>query len=174
MRPSPGRIYPFAVKLNRRMGRYLEDLRSREVEAVVAPRGPDVQIVEAGGCYLLHGFVKKPHLSPVDFPDQTGLECIANRLRMESMLDARLVRSCPLLLLTAGLITARVVSAALARFPGRFNVILSYDGESCAVRFHKIRPGERWLLEDLEEYVDEGVLVFEAGTDTPFPALLRA
>jgi hypothetical protein len=156
------------------MGRYLADLRSRDVEAVVPPRGIDVQIVEAGGCFLLNGFVKKPHLSPADFPDPTGLECIANRLRMESMLDARLVRSCPLLLLTAGLLTARAMSQALARYPDRFNVILSYDGESCAVRFHKIRAGERWLAEDLEGYVDEGVLVFEAGSDVPVPALLTA
>jgi hypothetical protein len=78
------------------------------------------------------------------------------------------------LLLTAGLITARTVSAALARYPGRFNVILSYDGESCTVRFHKIRAGQRWLAEDLEGYVDEGVLVFEAGSDAPVPALLTA
>ena len=174
MRAGRKRVYACRVKLNSRMGRYLSDLRSREVEAVVAPRAPDVQIVETGGCYLLHGFVKKPHLSPGDFPDQTGLECSANRLRMESMLDPKLVRTCPLLLLTAGLLTARAVSAALSRFPGRFNVILSYDGESCALRFHKIRAGERWLLDDLEEYVDEGVLVFEAGPDAPLPALLPA
>jgi len=43
------------MKFNRRMGRYLEDLRSREVEGVVPPRGPDVQIVEAGGCFLCAG-----------------------------------------------------------------------------------------------------------------------
>jgi hypothetical protein len=162
------------MKLNRKMGRYLADLRSRDVEAVVPPRAVDVQIVETGGCFLLNGFVKKPHLSPADFPDPTRLECSANRLRMESMLDARLVRSCPLLLLTAGLLTARAMSQALARYPDRFNVILSYDGESCAVRFHKIRAGERWLAEDLEGYVDEGVLVFEAGSDVPVPALLTA
>jgi hypothetical protein len=157
------------------MGRYLADLRSRDVDAVVPPRGLDVQIVETGGCFLLHGFVKHPHLSPADFPDPTGLECSANRLRMESMLDARLGRTCPLLLLTAGLLTARAMSEALSRHRGRFNVILSYDGEeSCVVRFHKIRAGERWLADDLEGYVDEGVLVFEAGSEIPVPALLTA
>jgi hypothetical protein len=164
--------YAFGVKLNRRMGGYLDDLRSREIEAVVPARGPDVHIVEAGGCFLFRGFVEKPHLSPADFKDQTGLECSANRLRMESMLDTRLTRSCPLLLLTAGLLTARAVSAALARHAALFNVILSYDGESCTVRFHKVRAGQRWLLADLEEYVDEGVLVFQAGNDVPVPALL--
>jgi len=162
------------MRLNRRMGRYLQDLRSREVDAIVPPRGPDVQIVERGGCFLLGGFLKKPHMSTAEFPDETGLECIANRLRMETMLEPRLASSCPLLLLTAGLVTARTFSAALARYHGRFNVILSYDGESCAVRFHKIRAGQRWLAEDLEGYVDEGVLVFEAGADSPLPALLSA
>src|SRR2546428_10709758 len=127
------------MKFTRRMERYLQDLRSREVEAVVPPRGPDVQIVETGGCFLLRGFVSNPHLSPVDFPDQTALECSANKLRMEAMLDSRLVRSCPLLLLTAGLLTARLVSPALARYPGRLNGILSSDGQSCARRLPKIR-----------------------------------
>ena len=161
------------MKFNRRMGRYLEDLRSRAVDAVV-PRGPDVQIVETGGCFLLRGFVSKPHLSPVDFPDETALECSANKLRMEAMLDARLVSSCPLLLLTAGLLTARALSRELSHHLARFNVILSYDGDCCAVRFHKIRAGQRWLAADLEEYVDEGVLVFEAGAQNAVPQLLHA
>jgi hypothetical protein len=162
------------MKLNRRMERYLADLRSREVEAdsLVPGLWPKVQIVETGGCFFLNGFVRKPHLSPADFPDPTALECSANKLRMETMLDARLVASCPLLLLTAGLMTARAVSRELALQPARFNVILSYDGECCAVRFHKIRAGQRWLAEDLEGYVDEGVLAFEAGRETPLPSLL--
>jgi hypothetical protein len=162
------------MRLNRRMERYLADLRSREVEAgfPVPGRGPDVQVVEAGSCWLLGGFVKKPHLSPADFPDATGLECSANKLKMEAMFPPRIVASCPLLLLTAGLLTARALSVELSRYPGRFNVILSYDGDSCVVRFHKIRAGERWLSEDLEGYVDEGVLVFEAGSAAPMPAML--
>ncbi len=162
------------MRLNRRMESYLQDLRSREVEAAFpAPgRGPDVSVVEAGGCWLLGGFAKKPHLSPADFRDATSLECSANKLRMEAMFPERIVDSCPLLLLTAGMLTAKTLAAELARHPARFNVILSYDGESCAVRFHKLRAGERWLAEDLEGYVDEGVLVFEAGRDAPAPALL--
>src|SRR2546428_1428148 len=123
------------MKFNRRMERYLQDLRSREVEAVVPPRGPDVQIVETGGCFLLRGFVSNPHLSPVDFPDQTTLECSANKLRMEAMLDARLVRSCPLLLLTAGLPTAPFFSIPLSCYPGPFELILSDHCDGCAAPF---------------------------------------
>jgi hypothetical protein len=91
---------------------------------------------------------------------------------MEAMLEPRLVDSAPLLLLTAGLFTARALSRELARYPARFNIIVSYDGESCAVRFHKIRAGQRWLADDLEGYVDEAVLVVEAGADSAWPALL--
>ena len=161
------------MKLNRRMERYLADLRSREVAADFRlPGGPEVAIVETGGCFLLRGFVHKPHVSVRDFPDETGLECFANKLRMDSMFEPGLVDSCPLLLLTAGLMTARVISRELAHYRARFNVIVSYDGDTCAVRFHKIRSGQRWLAEDLEGYVDEGVLVFEAGTELPLPALL--
>src|SRR5439155_4532942 len=80
-----------AMKLNRRMERDLADLRSRQVEAdsILPGLWPKVQIVEAGGCFLLDGFARKPHLSPADFPDQTGLECSANKLRMEAMLEPR-------------------------------------------------------------------------------------
>jgi hypothetical protein len=84
---------------------------------------------------------------------------------VERMLDPHLVYVCPLLLLTGGLFIAEQVSKRLIGLPGRFNVIVSYDGESCAVRFHKIRDGEKWLSEDLESYVDEGILVIEAGAD---------
>ena len=158
------------------MERYLADLRSRQVDAdlPIPGKGPDLAVVQAGGCFLLRGFTKRPHLSPADFPDPTNLECSANRLLMDGMFDAHIIDSCPLLLLTAGLITARALSRELQQHAARFNVIVSYDGDSCAVRFHKVRAGERWLADDLEGYVDEGVLVFEAGADMPMPALLTA
>ena len=156
------------------MEKHLRDLRSRQVEAdgLLPGRWPPVQIVKAGKCFLLQKFAKKPHLSPADFPDPTSLECSANRMKMELLLDPRLVESCPLLLLTAGLFTARAVAVELAQHGGKFNVIVSYDGESCAVRFHKVRAGERWLAEDLEGYADEGVLVFEAGQGAAAPAMI--
>jgi hypothetical protein len=161
------------MKLNVRMRRYLADLRSREVDASTVPPGAGVEVVEAGGLFLLRGFVQRPHLALADFRDETGLECAANRLRMEAMIAPRLARSAPLLLLTAGLMTAGTMAAALRKFAGSsFNVIVSYDGEGCAVRFHKIRRGQRWLAEDLEDYDGEGVLVFEAGAEMPAPALL--
>jgi hypothetical protein len=158
------------MRSNQPMKSYLADLRSREVDASTLA-APKVDIVEAGGVFLLSGAMRKRPLHASEFPDATKLECSANRLRMESMVAPRLARACPLLLLTAGLMTARAMAVELTRFQGRFNVILSYDGDSCAVRFHKIRAGERWLADDLDDTYAEGVLVFEAGAAVEVPAL---
>ena len=165
------------MKLNRRMQRYLGELRSRSIDAepMVPGKWPDLSVVEVNGFVFLESFRKKPSLRPADFDGPSALEACANKLLMEKMLDPRLVAVCPLLLLTAGLLTAEAVSRKLVGLPGRFNVIVSYDGESCAVRFHKIRAGDGWLAEDLESYVDEGVLVVEAGAGlTAFAQLAAA
>jgi hypothetical protein len=165
------------VKLNRRMQRDLGELRSRSIDAepLLPGKWPDLSLAEVNGFVLLDSFRRKPSMRPADFEGPSSLEACANKLLMERMLDPRLVAACPLLLLTAGLLMAEALSRKLALLPGRFNVIVSYDGESCAVRFHKIRPGQRWLSEDLESYVDEGVLVVEAGPGlTPFAQLAAA
>jgi hypothetical protein len=165
------------VKLNRRMQRDLGELRGRSIDAepLLPGKWPDLSLAEVNGFVLLDSFRRKPSLRLVDFDGPSSLEACANKLLMERMLDPRLVAACPLLLLTAGLLMAEALSRKLAVLPGRFNVIVSYDGESCAVRFHKIRAGERWLSEDLESYVDEGVLVVEAGPGlTPFAQLAAA
>jgi hypothetical protein len=155
------------LKLNRRMRGYLGDLRSRHIDAepLLPGKWPDLSLSQVGDVVLLDSFCKKPSLRPADFAVASALECCANKLQLEKMLDPRLAVACPLLMLTGGLLLAGEVSRRLLSLPGRFNVIVSYDGESCAVRFHKIRAGESWLSEDLESYVDEGVLVIEAGTD---------
>ena len=155
------------MKLNRRMQGYLEELRSRNVDAapMVPGKWPDLTVQQIGDIVLLDSFCKKPSLRPSDFGAASALECCANKVLVERMLDPYLVYVCPLLLLTGGLFIAEQVSKRLTGLPGRFNVIVSYDGESCAVRFHKIREGESWLCEDLESYVDEGILVVEAGPD---------
>jgi hypothetical protein len=165
------------MKVNRRMQGYLGELRSRSIDAepLLPGKWPDLTVAEVNGLVLLESFRRKPSLRLADFDGPSALEACANKILMEKMLDPRLVAACPLLLLTAGLLMAEAVSRKLVELPGRFNVIVSYDGESCAVRFHKIRAGERWLAEDLDAYVDEGVLVVEAGAGlTPFAQLAAA
>jgi hypothetical protein len=157
------------MRLNKRMRAHLYDLRRREVDGTVDPglaatRAP-LDLAESQGMVLLRQRNARAWRSRLtEFADPTNLECTANKLSLGDFLDERLTATCPLLLLLAGLLMAERVSHELERFEGRFNVILSYDGDSCALRFHRQRPGERWLHADLEEYdEEEGVLVFEAG-----------
>lgn len=150
------------MRLNRRMQVYLDELARREVSADDHAGVGAVEIQPAGEIFLLKAFLAHPPAIVVpSFEDRTGLECFANRIRMTDLVGEKLARGFPLLLLVTGLLVARRIAEELLRYPGRFNVIVSFDGDDCTVRFHKIRRGERWLLDDLEKYDDEGVMVIE-------------
>jgi len=155
------------MRFNQQMHGHLQDLKSREIGLALDPnfaaRAP-LAFEEHNGVVLLSRPAGAWRSRLANFGDRTNLECTANKLSVGELLDPRLSRAAPLLLLTAGLVLAERLPRELARFPGRFNIILSYDGESCALRFHRIREGESWLHEDLEEYDEEGVLVCESGT----------
>jgi hypothetical protein len=155
------------MRFNRQMHGHLLDLKSREIGLALDPtfaaRAPLDVAEHAGGVVLLKQPARGWRSRLAVFHDPTNLECTANKISVGDLLDPRWARSAPLLLLTAGLVLTERLSRELTAFPGRFNIILSYDGDSCAVRFHRIRPGEAWLHEDLEEYSEEGVLVCEAG-----------
>jgi hypothetical protein len=57
---------------------------------------------------------------------------------------------------------ARRLNRALAeRFGVSFDVIVSFDGREATVRFHKLRPGQTWLNENLEGYSEEGIAVLD-------------
>ncbi|GAC1542113.1 MAG: hypothetical protein NVS2B9_09150 [Myxococcales bacterium] len=154
------------MRTNRRMKAYLDDLRSREVSAhsLLPERMPgDLELVQAGECVVLRRVTQRPPRTLADLAHWTNVECLVNKLSMNDMVNPRLSRGVPLVLLMGGLLLAERFARQLAHFPGLYNVIVSYDGEGCAVRFHKVRAGERWLLDDLEDYNDEGVPVVAAG-----------
>ncbi len=154
------------MRMNRRMQEHLRELQSREIELALDPgfaARAQLNLEEVEELVLLVRPAGAWRSRLAAFDDRTNLECTANKLSVGDLLDPRLTASCPLLLLTAGLVLAERLPRELARYQGRFNLILSYDGESCALRFHRVRAGESWLHEDLEEYSEEGVLVFEAG-----------
>lgn len=158
------------MRTNRRMRAYLDDLRSRNVEAesLLPERLPgDLELVQKGDCVLLRRVSRRRLAGAAALPHFTSIECAANKLSMNDMVDPRLSRGVPLVLLMGGLLLAERFARQLSFFPGRYNVIVSYDGEACAVRFHKVRGGERWLADDLEDYAEEGVLVIEAGAEAP-------
>ncbi len=155
------------MRFNQQMHGHLLDLKSREVgltlDANFAARAKVAVEEHGGGVVLLQRPPGVWRSRLANFGDATNLECTANKISVGELLDPRLTKAAPLLLLTAGLVLAERLGTELSRLRGKFNIILSYDGESCALRFHRLRAGESWLHEDLEEYDEEGVLVCEAG-----------
>lgn len=148
------------------MRQYLDDLKSRHIDAALDPQlaaRADLSVELSGECTLLSRFLKTPRRPLGVFNDPTNLECNANKISMTEVIGERLGSTVPIALLAVGIAVAERITVELEHLEGRFNVILSYDGESCSLRFHRIRKGQSWLLKDLEDYDEEGVLVFEAG-----------
>ena len=52
----------------------------------------------------------------------------------------------------------RLANTPTERFKSGFAVIVAFDGSEATVRFHKLRPGQTWLSDNLEDY-EEGVAV---------------
>ena len=42
-----------------------------------------------------------------------------------------------------------------------FKIIMSIDDSYVSISFHMVREGESWLMDDLEEYKQEAILVME-------------
>src|SRR5262249_229298 len=99
-------------------------------------------------------------IKPDNFPDLTGYECFVNHVHIEDYLsDAELGSNA---LLNQGVLFAnKIVEELSSSFPGKqFKVIVATNESGCTVRFHLIRSGENWLSDDLENYGQEAILVF--------------
>jgi len=131
------------------MRRFLEQLKtdgsalSPELSSVL-----DAGFVEEKGCVLLAAKARGSALAPAK-EDETGFECFINHLHVEDLGEA--------------LEFARRFNKALAdAFTGNFVVIVSYDGREATVRFHRLRPDQSWLSENLEGYLEEGIAVLDS------------
>lgn len=88
--------------------------------------------------------------------DATALEAFVSHCHVDDELD--LPAGAPELLAQAGRYAGRLAAALAQAYPAdRFLVIFTV-GESCIVRFHKVRTGESWLVDDLESYGDAAVM----------------
>lgn len=160
-------------RTNARMRRLLEanpELRSprrtldspewRELGALV-----ESALIDVGGALVLQPFLA-PHggadASPFD--DLTAYECLVNDVRIDDWIENH--PDAPNAPLAAGLAAAARLWQRLREEGEAARVILSHDGECCALRFHRLRADESWLTEDLESYPLEAILAL----DTP-PAL---
>jgi hypothetical protein len=131
------------------MSHFMRDLQAHE--SGVSPGLSNVLargFVEDQGCVLLASEAHNSAFARVTGTyDETGYECFINHLHTKSLQEA--------------LELARRLTRALGeRFTSSFTVIVSFDGRQATVRFHKLRPGQVWLDDNLEAY-EEGIAVLD-------------
>jgi hypothetical protein len=108
----------------------------------------DAGFVEEKGCVLLASKARSSAFASAT-EDETGYECFINHLHVEDLGEA--------------LEIARRLHKVLAEgFTSSFVVIVAYDGREATVRFHRLRAGQRWLSENLEGYLDEGIVALDS------------
>ena len=112
---------------------------------------------------------RRTNITRAMFPDATGYECLLNKLHIEDYLDTVEEQPPVESQLAHGLRFIQLLQQQLPR-EEQFTLVLSCDDERCVMRFHKTRPGEKWLAEDLEAYPEEAIL--EVSNQDPFPLAL--
>ena len=103
--------------------------------------------VQKNGCLLLASNANRSFGGKSK--DRIGYECFVNHIHADNFPQAWLYAN----KLAKRLSLSRVCEC---------KVIVSYDGKDATVRFHKIRPGQSWLLEDLESYQEEAIAVLHS------------
>jgi hypothetical protein len=138
------------MRTNQKMRGYLDQLQTHEF--AVSPELASILasgIVEEKGCVLLASETRDSAFDRAATQDETGYECFINHVHAESLGEA----------LEFG---RRLNKALAATFAGDFVVIVSFDGRKATVRFHRLRAGQTWLNENLEEYREEGIAVIDS------------
>lgn len=106
-------------------------------------------------CYYFE-HVKVGGKCSLEFIDKTGNECFYNKIQIDEYCSEDVDK---LNLMEIGICFSIKLSQKLIY--SSFNIILSYDGEYCNVRFHKLRKKESWLNQDLDTYLDEAILLIK-------------
>lgn len=105
--------------------------------------------VDEKGCVLLASEKRDSEFQRTAIQDDTGYECFVNHVHVESLGEA--------------LEFARRLKKALTSlFPGDIVVVVSFDGREATVRFHRLRAGQTWLNENLEQYREEGIALIDS------------
>jgi hypothetical protein len=138
------------MKTNQNMRRFLGELQTnRSVLSPELARVLNAGFVEEKGCVLLASEARDSAFDRAACQDETGYECFINHVHVEGLDEA--------------LEFARRLNNALAAaFAVEFVVIVSFDGHEATVRFHRLRTGQTWLSENLEEYREEGIAVLDS------------
>ena len=132
------------------MRRFLGELRENRLG--LSPKLSSILnagFVEEKGCVLLASEKRDSRSDRTATQDDTGYECFVNHVQVENRGEA--------------LEFARRLKTALTSlFPGDFVVIVAFDGREATLRFHRLRAGQTWLNENLEEYGEEGIAVIDS------------
>jgi hypothetical protein len=138
------------MKINQNMRRFLAELQTNR--STLSPELSSILnagFVEEKGCVFLASEKRDSAFDHAAHQDETGYECFINHVHAEGLGEA--------------LEFARRLKKALAAaFAGDFVVIVSFDGQKAIVRFHRFRPGQPWLNDNLEEYREEGIAIIDS------------
>jgi hypothetical protein len=116
---------------------------------------------EDEGCIFLSSLKKGAPVQRIDFPHRTAYECFVNHVHVEDYLENGGLT--PLEMLGRGIALARELKERLSRLHGKkhFRVIVAFDGSSCTVRFHTIRPDEEWVDKHVNGYGKEAIAILD-------------
>lgn len=103
--------------------------------------------MEKNGCVILASEARRSFGG--DVTDRIGYECFVNHIHVPDFPQAWLYANELWKMLS------------LSRWGG-CAVIISFNGKNATVRFHRIRPDQPWLAEDLEEYQEEAIAVLRS------------
>jgi hypothetical protein len=116
-------------------------------------------LMEVDGCMV-------PASSPnvVRLEDETGTECHWSKFHLEDLMPKE-VGSHEMARMAVDYVWLLRASLAAGKISGRFRLIVSIELSGiqphaktiCTVRFHRVRPGQEWLADDLEGYKDEAI-----------------
>src|SRR5579863_9329610 len=117
--------------------------------------------VEEEGCVFLKLLRAAALVKRVDFPDRTSCECFVNHIHIEDYLENGGLT--PIEMLGRGIALAQELKALLSRLHGtrRFKVIVAFQGVTCTVRFHTVRPDEEWVDKDAARMEHEAIAVLD-------------
>ena len=132
------------MRTNRKMRRLLTGLKKPRVFDPRLARLLRAGFVKKHGCTLLKAPAAKSTPYEQAGMDRTGYEAFINHIHTRPFSQAWEY--------------AQRLTQRLKRQPGRFAIIISFDGTEATVRFHRRRRGEpAWLDENLEGYKAEAV-----------------
>jgi len=117
--------------------------------------------IEVDGC-----IVPASNLNVTKLEDETGTECLWSKFHLEDLVPDdmgpdEMVRMAVhyVWLLRASLIAAKIRGLFRMIVGLELTDLLPDARPSCTIRFHRVRPGQSWLLDNLEAYKHEAIAV---------------